>query len=45
MMKPKTSEHERLLRAPVRFGMPHDKVVCDTAAGTTPFASADPGLH
>ncbi|CAN96524.1 transcriptional regulator, AraC family [Sorangium cellulosum So ce56] len=40
-----TSEHARLLRAPVRFGMPRNLIVCDAASGATPIASADPVLH
>ncbi|AUX38841.1 AraC family transcriptional regulator [Sorangium cellulosum] len=40
-----TSEHVRLLRAPVRFGMPRNLIVCDAASGAAPVASADPVLH
>lgn len=40
-----TSEHMRLLHAPVRFGMPCNLIVCDAASGATPIPSADPVLH
>ncbi|WP_437635374.1 AraC family transcriptional regulator [Sorangium sp. So ce854] len=39
------SEHLRLLRAPVRFGMPGNLIVCDAASGAAPVVSADPALH
>ncbi len=40
-----TSEHARLLRAPVWFGMPRNLIARDAASGATPVASADPVLH
>lgn len=39
------SEHVRLLRAPVRFGMPRNAVVLDAEAAATPIETADPTLH
>ena len=39
------SEHLRLLRAPVRFGMPENLIVCDADVSATPVASVDPALH
>ena len=40
-----TSGHARMLRAPVRFAMPHNRFVCDAAACAVPIATADPVLH
>lgn len=40
-----TSVHARVLRAPVRFAMPHNRFVCDAAVCDTPIAAADAGLH
>ena len=40
-----TSGHTRLLRAPVRFGMPDSRFLCDAAACAAPIATADPELH
>lgn len=40
-----TSGHARVLRAPVRFAMPHNRFVCEAAACATPIATADPVLH
>jgi len=40
-----TSGHTRMLRAPVRFGMPDNRFLCDAAASSAPIATADPELH
>lgn len=40
-----TSEHVRLLCAPVRFDMPSNLIVCDAASAAMPLATADPALH
>lgn len=40
-----TSEHTRLLCAPVRFDMPSNRIVCDAASAAMPLATADPVLH
>lgn len=40
-----TSAHARMLRAPVRFAMRHNRFVCDAAAWSVPIATADPTLH
>ncbi len=44
--KPKdTSEHARIFRAPVRFGMPTDALLFDSRLLSTPIRSANPYAH
>jgi AraC-like DNA-binding protein len=40
-----SSEHPRLLRAPARFDMPSNRIVCAAAVSAIPIPTADPVLH